>query len=60
MPDSDIMTLRELAEYLHCHPSTLYRSLRSEKIPCFRLGSDWRFRRGDIDKWISKKIMAAT
>jgi excisionase family DNA binding protein len=50
---SEIMTLPQVAEYLHCHPSTLYRLLRFRKFPGFHLGGDWRFRRADIDAWIA-------
>ena len=47
----DIMTVRELAEFLHCHPSTIYRLLRQRKLPAFKVGSDWRFSREAIDHW---------
>jgi excisionase family DNA binding protein len=48
-----IMTVRDVAAYLNCHYSTVYRLLRSGAIPGFRLGGDWRFRREDLDRWIS-------
>ena len=48
----EIMTVRELAVYLHCHSSTIYRLLRAGKLPAFRVGSDWRFDRDQIDKWM--------
>jgi excisionase family DNA binding protein len=54
---SEIMTLPQVAEYLHCHPSTLYRLLRRRKFPGFHLGGDWRFRRADIDAWIAAQQM---
>ena len=49
----EIMTVRSLALYLRCTPSTVYRLLRERKIPAFRLGSDWRFFRSAIDAWIA-------
>ncbi len=54
---NEIMTLPQVAEYLHCHPATLYRLLRFRKIPGFHLGGDWRFRRADIDAWIAAQQM---
>jgi excisionase family DNA binding protein len=45
------MTLSELAEYLRVHPSTIYRHLKKGEIPCWKMGSDWRFNREQIDKW---------
>jgi len=50
-PQDDIMTVRELAEFLHCHPSTIYRLLQQGKLPGFKVGSDWRFSREAIDRW---------
>lgn len=49
--DYEIMNVRELAAYLRCHQSTIYRLLRAGKLPAFRVGSDWRFNRDRIDTW---------
>jgi len=51
--ERDVMTLREAAEYLNCHTSTLYRMVNQGSIPGFRLGGGWRFRRTDLDEWIA-------
>jgi excisionase family DNA binding protein len=50
MPD-EILTVAEVAEYLRVHPSTIYRLLKASKLPGFRIGSDWRFSRDQIDEW---------
>ncbi len=47
-----IMTVAELATYLKCHPSTIYRHLKLGSIPAFKLGKDWRFKQESIDRWI--------
>jgi excisionase family DNA binding protein len=40
-PDArSIMTVRDVAKYLKCHTSTVYRLLKDSKIPAFRAGSD--------------------
>ena len=52
---SPIMTPNEVAEYLHIHYTTLYRLIRRGKIPSFKIGSDYRFRRDEIEKWIAEK-----
>jgi excisionase family DNA binding protein len=49
--DNDVMTVGELTHYLRIHRTTLYRLLKAQKIPAFRIGSDWRFNRGQIDRW---------
>jgi len=49
---SSIMTLVEVAEFLRVNPSTLYRLLKKSRIPCFRVGSDYRFNRASVEEWI--------
>jgi len=51
--EREVMTLRETAEYMNCHPTTLYRMVKQGSIPAFRLGGNWRFHRSDLDKWIA-------
>jgi excisionase family DNA binding protein len=58
-PASDVMTLREIADYLLFERSTIRRLLANRAIPGFRLGADWRFRRSDIDKWIEDRTLVA-
>ena len=52
---SEVMTIGGLARYLRCHTSTIYRLVKRKDIPAFKLGSDWRFLRSDIDKWIQRR-----
>jgi excisionase family DNA binding protein len=51
----EVWTVRDLAKYLRCHTSTLYRLVNRGEIPHFRIGSDIRFRRFLIEKWLEKQ-----
>jgi len=51
LAEDEIMTVASLAEYLHCHESTIYRLLSRGALPGFRIGSDWRFSKLAIDSW---------
>ena len=51
-PEDEIMTVPTLAEFLHCHQSTIYRLLKNKKIPAFKIGSDWRFIKASIIGWM--------
>jgi len=53
---SDIMTTKDLAEYLKLHPLTVHRYAREGKIPAFKIGTDWRFHRKYIEKWIKEML----
>jgi excisionase family DNA binding protein len=47
-----VLTVRELAGYFRVHQTTVYRLLREQKLPAFRVGSDWRFNREAIEQWM--------
>ena len=53
--DSDIMTIREVAGYLNLTEKTAYRHAADGKIPGFKVGGAWRFRRSEIDRWIERQ-----
>jgi excisionase family DNA binding protein len=46
-----VLTVKELADYLRVNPSTVYKLLKRQELPAFRVGSDWRFNIEEIDKW---------
>jgi excisionase family DNA binding protein len=50
--EREILTLREASEFLNCHPSTIYRLVKSSQIPAFRLGGSWRFVKPELRRWI--------
>jgi excisionase family DNA binding protein len=47
------LTLRDVSRYLHCHYMTVYHLVRAGALPAFRLGSDFRVWRADLEKWIA-------
>lgn len=51
----EIFDVAALAKYMGVHPSTIYRALRDKTLVGFRIGSDWRFRKVSIDKWIEEQ-----
>ncbi len=54
MPE-DILTIREVADYLKITERTLYRLVQDGKLPAFKVGNSWRFRREDLERWISEQ-----
>ena len=55
-PLPDILTVKDLAEYFNCHISTIYRMVKERRLPVFRVRSDFRFRRDEIEKWMADGI----
>jgi excisionase family DNA binding protein len=52
---SDIFTIDEVAAYLKVGKRTVYRLASAGRIPAFKLGGIWRFRRAELDQWISQQ-----
>ena len=51
----EIWTTKEVAEYLNIHPLTVHKYARQGKIPAFKIGTDWRFHKRYIERWIKEK-----
>jgi excisionase family DNA binding protein len=52
---TDIMTIKEVSEYLKLAEKTAYRLAAQGDIPGFKIGGSWRFRKSEIDAWIDKQ-----
>ena len=51
----EIMTLKEVADYLKLAEKTAYRLAAEGKLPGFKVGGSWRFKRIDLEKWIEEQ-----
>jgi len=36
-------------------PDTLYKYVNEQKIPAFKLGNRWRFKKSKLDQWMEEK-----
>lgn len=55
----EVMNIREASQYLGISPDTLYRYVYEDKIPAFKLGNRWKFKKTILDRWIERKISRA-
>ena len=53
--EGEILTIKQVAEYLKVTERTIYRLAAVKKIPAFKVGGTWRFSRADIDRWIAQQ-----
>jgi excisionase family DNA binding protein len=59
MADSpEVMNIRQASQYLGVSPDTLYKYVSEEKIPAFKLGNRWKFKKTILDAWMEKKSTA--
>lgn len=59
MKPESALTVREVATYLRVNEKTVYRLALAGGIPGFRVAGAWRFRREDIDRWITAQQQQA-
>jgi len=56
MADSrEVMNIRQASQYLGVSPDTLYKYVNEQKIPAFKLGNRWRFKKSKLDQWMEEK-----
>ena len=53
--DSEFLTAEEVAEYLRLPLSTVYKLVQDKRLPGFKVGKHWRFRRDAFREWISQQ-----
>ena len=51
--DIQVMTIKEVAEYLQVSTSTIYRLANTGKLPGRKVGGSWRFARTSIESWLT-------
>jgi excisionase family DNA binding protein len=52
-----IMTVHDVAGYLRLSEAKVYRLAKEGRVPSFRLGKSWRFRRDLIDEWTKRETL---
>jgi excisionase family DNA binding protein len=51
----EVMNIKEASAYLGVSPDTLYKYVYEEKIPAFKLGNRWKFKKTKLDQWMDEK-----
>jgi excisionase family DNA binding protein len=56
MAQDEFMTTKEVAQYLRVDQYTIYRLVSQKKIPAFKIGNQWRFKRRVLERWLKTKM----
>ena len=51
-----LMTVQEVAEFLRVSERTVYDWATAGTIPCGKLGTTWRFKRSEVQKWVDEQL----
>ncbi|HEV8341778.1 MAG TPA: helix-turn-helix domain-containing protein [Candidatus Binatia bacterium] len=49
-----LLTTEQVAHYLKVDKFTVYRLVTQKKLPAFKVGNQWRFKRKMIEAWLIK------
>src|ERR1043165_5868559 len=55
--DAQLLTIHELAVYLHLDEATVNKLVAAGKIPAVQLDRQWRFKKAAIDQWIEEQLV---
>lgn len=53
--EGEILTLKQVADFLKVTERTIYRLAAAKKIPAFKVGGTWRFSSTEINQWIQRQ-----
>ncbi|MGE5204140.1 MAG: helix-turn-helix domain-containing protein [Chlamydiota bacterium] len=51
----EVMNIRQASLYLGVSADTLYKYVCEERIPAFKLGNRWKFKKTILDAWMERK-----
>lgn len=55
--EEPLITLPELATYLHLDEKTVFKLVSTGKIPGLAIEGKWRFKRKQIDEWLEQQLV---
>ena len=58
MIDEDILTIDEVAKYLRVSERTVYDWAQRGEIPSGKIGTVWRFKKSELEKWVNDRLSA--
>ena len=51
----EVMNIREASQYLGISREALYKYVYEEKVPAFKLGNRWKFKKTVLDRWMERQ-----
>lgn len=58
--EEDILTIEEVAKYLRVSERTVYDWAQKGEIPSGKIGTVWRFKKSEIEKWVNERLSSGT
>ena len=58
--EDDILTIEEVAKYLRVSERTVYDWAQKGEIPSGKIGTVWRFKKTEIEKWVNERLSSTS
>lgn len=58
--DEEILTIEEVAKYLRVSERTVYDWAQKGEIPSGKIGTVWRFKKSEIEKWVNDRLSSSS
>ncbi len=58
--EEEILTIEEVAKYLRVSERTVYDWAQKGEIPSGKIGTVWRFKKSEIEKWVNDRLSTGT
>ncbi|MHC4875708.1 MAG: helix-turn-helix domain-containing protein [Planctomycetota bacterium] len=52
--DDELMTTRQLMEFLSLSRTKIWELVNKEQLPAFKIGGDYRYRRSEVLDWLER------
>ena len=59
MTEDAILTIDEVAKYLRVSERTVYDWAQKGEIPSGKIGTVWRFKKTDLEKWVNERLTSS-
>lgn len=57
--EDTILTIEEVAHYLRVSERTVYDWAQKGEIPSGKIGTVWRFKKSEIERWVNERLTAS-
>lgn len=54
-----LLTTGQVAHYLKIDKFTVYRLIAQQKLPAFKVGNQWRFKKRMLEVWLERNMNIA-
>ena len=58
--EEEILTIEEVAKYLRVSERTVYDWAQKGEIPAGKIGTVWRFKKSEIEKWVNERLSSGS